>query len=447
MDITEQLAVFPVPIADTIEPAAAPIGKYAAHFDWLFLWGRRVAEYGFVQCWVQLLTAVAGLIIVRTLAKQDYALYAIANSMQSTCHLLSDVGIGIGVRSIGGRVWNDRRRLGELINTALGMRQMFAAIAIPVCIPITVWMLWKNGCSPLVNALLCGVLLIGVLPLLSSSVFEVVPQLHGEYRRMQKLDFGNATLRLLLIGSLALMRMNAWLAASVGAVTNWIELIYNRRWTKDHADLASAANAQDRCEMRRLTIQAFPNILFFCLQGQVTLLILTLVGSPLGIANITALGRLATFLTVISVAVNNMLAPRFARCQSADRLPKLYLMMLIVLVLLLAPVVLAAWLFPGPLLLILGNRYSTLGAECGWVVLSSCVAQLTGLMWALNSSRAWIKISSTAWIPLTLIVQALLPFALDLSLFRNVLIFQFVTACIPLPLLAADAIIHLRRRS
>ena len=324
MDVTEQLTAFPVPIADTIEPAATPIGKYAAHLGWLFLWGRRVAEYGFVQCWVQLLTAVAGLIIVRTLAKQDYALYAITNSMQSTCHLLSDVGIGIGVRSIGGRVWSDRRRLGELINTALGMRRLFAIFSIAVCLPIAAWMLWKNGASPLTNALLCLILLVGLLPLLSSSVFSIVPQLHGEYRRMQKLDFGNAALRLVMIGTLAISRMNAWLAASVAAVTNWIELFCNRRWASDHADSMAPTNSGDRHELWRLTKSWGPNVLFFCVQGQVTLLILTLVGTATNIADITALGRIAALFVVFSTVFNNVITPRFARCQDASRLLRLY---------------------------------------------------------------------------------------------------------------------------
>ena len=59
-------------------------------------WGATLAEFAFVQGLVQILTAVAGLLIVRTMAKHDYALYAIANSMLVTGNQLADLGIGIG---------------------------------------------------------------------------------------------------------------------------------------------------------------------------------------------------------------------------------------------------------------------------------------------------------------------------------------------------------------
>jgi hypothetical protein len=93
-------------------------------------WTLRLAEFGFVQGLVQLLTAVAGLMIVRTLSKPEYALFAIANSMQVTGNLLADIGIGIGVRSIGGRVWNDPARFGQLLNTTLGLRRQFAVVSL-----------------------------------------------------------------------------------------------------------------------------------------------------------------------------------------------------------------------------------------------------------------------------------------------------------------------------
>jgi hypothetical protein len=443
---TEELITETMPSINSGEAPSFVAGPYAAHFRWLYLWGRRVAEYGFVQCWVQLLTAVAGLMIVRTLAKPDYALYAIANSMQSTCHLLSDVGIGIGVRSIGGRVWSDRRRLGELIKTALDMRRIFALIAIPICIPITAWMLWRNGASTLLNVMLNGILLAGLIPLLSSSVFGVVPQLHGEYRRMQKLDFGNAALRLIMIGGLTLSRMNAWLAASVGAVTNWIELFCNRRWASDHADPTAPPDAEDRRELWRLTRSWMPNVIFFCFQGQVTLLILTLMGTSTEIADISALGRIGAIFVIFSTIFNNVITPRFACCRDNSRLLRLYVGLTLASIAMLVPVVAIAWLYPQPMLWLLGPKYEGLNHECGWVVTAACVTQFCGVLWALNSSKAWIRAQSIAFIPAITTAQLIAAWVLDLREFHNVLIFGLATALAPLPVYFVDAYIGFRRR-
>lgn len=429
----------------TFDAQSASLSLPAGRARWALGWATRVAEFTFVQCWVQLFTGIAGILIVRTMAKDQYVLYAISNQMQTACNLLADLGIGIGVRSIGGRVWRDRRRFGGLLNAALGLRRWFALFSIATCLPIATWLLWKNGGGGATIALLCGLIVASVLPQLTASVFTIVPQLHGEYRRIQVLDFGNALLRLSMIAALAVTQMNALLAAAVGTINNWVQMLVTRRWVHDHAESTAPPNVADRRELTRLSLRVLPNVLFFCFQGQVTLLILTLVGNRTGIADVTALGRLAMLLTPLSAAFINVLVPRFAGCQDPQRLPRLYLLLVGVATLALTPILLAALFAPGPLLWLLGDKYLTLKNECGLVVAAGCVGQLVHLLHSLNTSKAWIRSLTTAWIPLTLAIQLLGAFTLDLKSFDNVLIFQLASASIPLPLLCLDAIHGCRR--
>jgi O-antigen/teichoic acid export membrane protein len=424
-----------------LEPPSASRARRA----WLLQWTGRVAEFGAVQVGVQILAGLAGILVVRTLAKEQYALYAITNQMQTACNLLADLGVGIGVRSIGGRVWQDRQRFGSLVTTALDLRRWFALFSLGGCLPVAAWMLVANGASWSAAAVLCGVLIASVLPLLKSSIHLVVPQLHGEYRRIQKLDFGNAALRLVMMAGLAASRMNAALAAGVGAAINWVQMLWLERWSRQHADPATPANADDRRELVRLSWRSFPNTLFFCFQGQVTLLILTLVGNPTGIADVTALGRLAVLLTAFSAAFTNVLAPRFARCQDAQRLPRLYAGLVSAATLAMLPVMLAGWLLPGPLLWVLGAKYEGLEPACALVVGASCLGQLVQTMHSLNTTKAWIGATTALWIPLTLTVQLAAVFTLDLTEFRDVLLFQLITISTPLPLMTVDAIRGLAR--
>src|SRR6187399_500937 len=76
---------------------------------------RIVGTFAFGQAAVQLISFLSGILLVRYLDQRDYAYFTIANSMQGTLNVLADVGISIGLVSIGGRVWKDRRRFGELI--------------------------------------------------------------------------------------------------------------------------------------------------------------------------------------------------------------------------------------------------------------------------------------------------------------------------------------------
>lgn len=337
-------------------------------------------------------------------------------------------------------MWQSRQRFGELLNTALALRRWFALLSITCCLPFAAWMLSANGASAATIALLCSLIVVSVLPQLSATVRTIVPQLHGEYRRIQMLDLGNSALRLLLIAGLAVTRMNALLASAVGTLNNYVQLLVTRRWARDHAEPTASPNVTDRRELIQLSLRTLPNILFFCFQGQVTLLIFTLAGNSPAIADVTALGRLAILLTPLSAAFINVLVPRFAGCQDPTRLPRLYLLILGASTAALAPILLAGLLAPGPLLWLLGSKYAALRNECGLVVATACVGQLAHLMHSLNTSKAWIRTLTAGWIPLTLVVQLFAVFTLDLKIFDNVLVFQLVSAATPLPLLCWDAI-------
>jgi O-antigen/teichoic acid export membrane protein len=402
-------------------------------------WAMIVLEFGAVQAAVQVLGALAGLLIVRSLSKSEYALFAIANSMQTTCNLLADCGIGIGLRAIGGRVWNDRKLFSELLNTALSLRRSWAAISLSIGVPLAGWMLWRNGAQAWQIAGFAVALVVGVIPLLSSTVHGVAPQLHGEYRRIQSLDLGAGMFRVLLIGALAVSKINALLAVMVGVAGNWLQAIYYRRWAHRHADPQAAINAEHRRELIGFSVQWLPNVIFFCFQGQVTLLILSLFGSSTNIADLTALGRLAVLFTVFSAITTTLLAPRFARCQERAALTSLYLSLVGAAVSLLLPMFVVIWLWPEPFLSLLGDQYRGLARECVWVVGTGLVAQLGIVLWSLNSSKGWIGWQSVGYIPAILTVQVGAALLLDLTRFDDLLLFNLLTAAAPLPMSVADA--------
>lgn len=407
-------------------------------------WGLIAAEFSVMQLAVQLFTAAAGLVIVRSLSKQEYALFAIANAMQTTCNLLADCGIGIGIRSIGGKVWDDRSRFGALLNTAVSLRRRFAVISLSAVVPLAAWLLWSNGADPLQAALLCGTIVIGVIPLLGSSVWLVSAQLHQDFRRIQGLDLGSAVLRVGLIGALAATRLNALLAALVGVVSNWLQARFLRVWAHQRADATAPANPSDRRALIALSRRWFANILFFCCQGQITILLLSFFGNTANIADITALGRLTALFAVFSATFTNVFAPRFARCQDPALLPRLYGAFIGATLVILLPLYVVFKVYPDPFLWLLGEQYRALASECSLVVAAACLSQLGAVMVALNTSKEWIGYQSVAYIPAVLASQCLAAFYFDLQDFHQVLLFNLVTAAAPLPIYFCDAARGLR---
>src|SRR3712207_1208952 len=72
---------------------------------------RILGTFAAVQAAVQIIGFASGILIVRSLDQREYAYFTIANTLQGTLNILADIGISIGLVSIGGRVWQDRERL------------------------------------------------------------------------------------------------------------------------------------------------------------------------------------------------------------------------------------------------------------------------------------------------------------------------------------------------
>src|SRR6187551_3753536 len=65
---------------------------------------------------------VTGVMIVRMLPIQEYALYTLANTMLGTLVIFTDSGISNGVMALSGKVWKDPKKLGVVFATGLSLR-------------------------------------------------------------------------------------------------------------------------------------------------------------------------------------------------------------------------------------------------------------------------------------------------------------------------------------
>src|SRR5256886_12272670 len=82
-----------------LDESSSPILRRALHR------ARVVGKFAMVQAFVQLLGFSSGILLVRTLEQREYAYFTIANTMQATINLLADIGISVGLVSIGGGSW------------------------------------------------------------------------------------------------------------------------------------------------------------------------------------------------------------------------------------------------------------------------------------------------------------------------------------------------------
>src|SRR5438874_10085475 len=389
---------------------------------------RRIGNYALVQGIVQIIAFSSGILLVRWLPQREYAFFTIANAMQATLMLLADIGISVGLMSIGGRVWQDRHRFGELINTGLALRKKLAGGAVIVVAPILYAMLTKNGASSMYTLLLIVFVLAGFSIQLAVDIYSVVPRLRSDIARIQKMDFTCATVRLLLVLGFVDLFATAGLAVAIASATFLLQYFLLRAYAAKVVDLNANENAEDRHEIVRLIKSLAANALFYCFQGQITVFLISFFGRhATSVAEVGALGRLAMIFTVLTNLLINIFVPAFARCQGKRKLRYLYAAIAGGVILFSAIVLGGAALFPDQFLFVLGNRYTHLHRELLLMVGVAVITALSGTLWLLNASKAWIT-GAWLYIPLTLATQiALIPFT-DFSSVAGVLIFNLISA-------------------
>src|SRR6202030_608396 len=333
---------FFVPVSPPLlDESSSPILRRA--FDH----ARRIGNYALVQVAVQIIAFSSGILLVRWLPQREYAFFTIANAMQATLMLLADIGISVGLMSIGGRVWQDRHRFGELINTGLSLRRKLAAGAVIIVAPILYVMLTKNGASSIYTLLLIIVVLAGFSIQLAVDIYSVVPRLHSDIARIQRIDFICATVRLLLILGLVYLFATAGLAVAIASATFLLQYFLLRAYAAKVVDLEASENAEDRREMVRLMKNLAANALFYCFQGQITVFLISFFARrAAAVAEVGALGRLAMIFTVLMNMLTNIFVPAFARCHDKRKLHWLYIGIVGAVILFSSAVIAGAAFFP-----------------------------------------------------------------------------------------------------
>src|SRR5215213_1625169 len=102
-------------------------------------WGKLITLTGAAQIIVQALGFISGILIVRLLSVNEYALYTLANTMLGTLTILADSGISNGVMAQAGKVWQDKKKLGSVLVTGLALRKKFGIISLLVATPVMIY--------------------------------------------------------------------------------------------------------------------------------------------------------------------------------------------------------------------------------------------------------------------------------------------------------------------
>lgn len=398
-------------------------------------WFKLLSLTGSAQLLVQATSFTSGILIIRMLSTQEYALYTIANAVLGTMAVLNDGGVTTGAMSAGAKVWEDKKGLGSVLNTALQLRRRFAIASLVVVIPVLFYMLRSHDASWTLTCLIALALIPAFYATISGSLLEIVPKLRQEIVPLQRLQVQNNVARLVLL-CISLFAMPwAYIAILASGIPQiWMNFrlrLFNSRY----ADFNAEPDTKIRASILAIVARVMPASIYYCLSGQITIWLSSMYGSTSTIAQLGALGRLAMLFNLFSVLFGTLIMPRFARLP-AERsvLLRRFFQVMLLLCLLCIVIVIGAWTFSSEILWVLGPQYSELNDEVVLSVLASCIGLLAGCAFNLYSNRGW-TINPFLLIGMSLCTIGLGVWWIDISTVRGMINLQLF-------IVSSEAIMH-----
>ena len=401
-------------------------------FARLFDWGKLVTVTGFSQILIQAVGFVCGILVIRLLPTSEYALYTLANTMLGTMAVLADGGISTGVISQGGRVWQDRAKLGTVIATGFHMTRRFGVVSVLVAIPAMLFLMRYHNAQWLTCALIVMALVPAFFSTLSSSLLQIAPRLQQDITRLQKNQVSSNFIRLGLLCTTLVFMPLAFVAIMASSLSQIWANARLRKICAPYADYKQDPDVHIKAEITTFVKRLLPGSIYYCLSGQVTIWLISVFGTTAAIAQVGALARLTMVLTIFSIITSTLIIPRFARLVDQGKiLMDWYINIQVFLLLFTIVVVAGVWLFSDEILWVLGENYQGLNHELVLSIMGGCLNLAVGISFTMNSSRGWLLHPAIGiCIGIAGIIGGVM--LLDVSTLRGVLLFNIFTGVVGL---------------
>jgi hypothetical protein len=339
---------------------------------------------------LQGLNVVIGLFLLRILSVSDYAKFGLATGFQATASILIDLGCASTVVSLIGERALDPATVGRYVRGAKSLRDTAFWILSPFATITFLIITHRQEWSWAAQAILLLTILLGVFSNGSISYYSAPLFLH---RRLSDFYLPQTISNLCRLAAYAVLgllgALNFWTTACLSALNLAISGRLVGKKSRKYMAWPRSNDAAIQKEIRRYVLPASPAIILAAFQGQVALILISIFGNTVSIAEVAALGRLGLLFSVLMTFNVAVVEPYIARLPR-ERLFSVYVRLMAFAAI--GCIALAAFSFvaPGCFLLLLGPKYGELRGLIGWVILTACINYMAGLLWIMNRSRKWV---------------------------------------------------------
>ncbi len=370
-----------------------------------------------------------GLLCVRWLPTADYAMFVVLFGIQGSLAVLMDIGAsGSVVPLIGDRI-HDRQLIADYIASLRQLaHRLYIIMGVGLIVAFPFLVRNRNWSWRTITAMI-AILLVSTwfvrVSAAYSSVLIILRDRPNWYLGQMVASLG--TLALLLVFA-ALHWLNGFAAIliNVSGIV-FMGTFYYRR-SKQLLGTPGNSSAAKRSAIFRLTMPNVPSVIFYALQGQISLLLITYFGRTSGVASIGALGRLGQIFVLFGQMNPLLVEPYFAKLRP-EKFKSSYFSALTIVASICVGITAFSATFPQLFLWVLGPQYKNLTREVIYVIAASSLGYFAGVLWVIHSSRKYIYWwNNIATIVLTVGIQIAFILKGNLGSVKTLLLLNLVTA-------------------
>lgn len=351
-----------------------------------------LATYFFGQGLTQFIQLLTGFVIIRALAKEDYAVYTLIMAISATTHVLVQFGAGQALTGLLGSVKTNLEAMGRFILAGRFYRNRIIPVAIIFLLPILYLASAKLELSGYFPVFLWLCLSVSVFFRTEVAIFRPVLLVHRELRKIYTLGVLGGMLRLgciLLAYSLGVFTVG-WAIVLVALQTLFEGFFIRRqaqqriRYSQSETDISAEKTA-----LKQQTLPRAPGYAFHAFESQVTIFILTVLGTTNSLAELGALSRIGVLFVIFNMMGSMLIAPYFSTIKAAQ-VHVWSLFSIFGAALFFSLLACLVYLYPQPLLLLLGEGYQGLGFEVFLVVVGAGISTFGSLIFSICTARKYI---------------------------------------------------------
>ncbi len=350
--------------------------------SWLGLIGNFLAGQGLIK----LINIIVGLVLLRILSIEEFALYTLSIAFLQITVINSDMGLSQGINTFGAKIWQDKKQMGSLYAGAChyGIRLFYPAACI---VSILMILIMGDRNWPVIHIIISLLLLLVTARMqLIVNFKKSILNVNHDANSLFKVGIAESVLRLLVL-PLCIM----WPFAVVAIFGNMLGILASKVailfYCRNKMDENIPVDNGKKLSLKKFIVPLIPVIIYYSVQGQISVFLLSFYGYIASIAEVGALGRLAQLVGLVMLLNGFMIQPIFSRIHLRSEFIKKTVVVLVSITVFSIGCMSIAIFLPNWLLYIIGPNYSGLEAELPIVVSTVLVVLLGGTLYTIVISR------------------------------------------------------------